>query len=92
MDSGYLKFVSVLASSAVFVLNFLIKFLIRALSMKEYHETQTKMNISVALKLTVARFINSSLVLIFVNETPKNWFKGGNLVYDANILLIMLAF
>jgi hypothetical protein len=92
MDSGYLKFISVLASGAVFVINFLLKFVVRAISMKERHETLTKMNISVALKLTVARFINSSIVLVLVNDYPKNWFKGGNLVYDANILLFMLAF
>jgi hypothetical protein len=49
------------------------------------------MNVSVAFKLTVARFVNSSLVLLMVNETPKTWFKGGDLVYDAQILIIILA-
>ena len=52
----------------------------------------TKMNVSVAFKLTFARFINSSLVLLMVNTTPKTWFKAGDLVYDAQILILILAF
>lgn len=59
--------------------------------MTEKHETLTKMNVSVAFKLTIARFINSSLVLLFVNGDPNTWFKAGDLVYDAQILIIILA-
>ena len=50
------------------------------------------MNVSVALKLTLARFINSSAVLIIVNWAAEKWFDGGNLVYDATILIGILAF
>lgn len=50
------------------------------------------MNVSVALKLTVARFINSSLILVFVNKEAKNWFESGNIAYEANILIFSLAF
>jgi hypothetical protein len=60
--------------------------------MGERHETATKMNISVALKLTVARFLNSSLMLVLVNPDPKEWFTGGNLAYDASMLVTILAF
>ena len=91
-DNGYLKAISGISAGAVFVINFLLKFSMRGLSNKEFHETQTKMNISVALKLTIARFVNSSLLLVIVNTDPGKWFQGGGLVYDANILLFMLAF
>lgn len=50
------------------------------------------MNVSVAYKLTVARFINSSLVLVVANWNAENWFQAGNLVYDASILILSLAF
>jgi hypothetical protein len=50
------------------------------------------MNISVALKLTVARFMNSSLILVIVNSDPKIWFTGGSLAYDASMLAFIMAF
>ena len=52
---------------SVFILNFFLKFSIRFISRWELHETQTKLNVSVALKLTIARFMNSSFVLYSVN-------------------------
>jgi len=63
----------------------------RKFSMGEKHETQTKMNVSVAFKLTLARFINSSFVLVIVNNLPTRWFDGGDLVYDAFILILILV-
>jgi len=80
------------ATVFVIVVNFLLQFVIRKFSMGERHETATKMNISVALKLTVARFLNSSLMLVLVNPDPKQWFNGGNLAYDASMLVTILAF
>ena len=69
-DQGLLKFISTFASGTVFAMNFLLKFSMRFLSKREMHETQTKTNVSVALKLTIARFINSSVILVIVNKTP----------------------
>ena len=37
----------------------------------------------------VARFLNSSVVLLFVYNDPKNWFKRGDLVYDATLLILI---
>ena len=50
------------------------------------------MNVAVALKLTVARFINSSLVLVVANWDASTWFQAGSLAYDASILILSLAF
>ena len=47
---------------------------------------------STALKLTIARFLNSSLVLVFVNNDPKQWFNEGDLAYDATLLICIMAF
>ena len=66
-DQAELLFISTTVSGSVFILNFLLKFSIRFISRWELHETQTKLNVSVALKLTIARFMNSSFVLYSVN-------------------------
>jgi hypothetical protein len=63
----------------------------RKISTIEQHSSLTNMNVSVAVKLTIARFLNSSLVLIFVNNDASQWFKNGNLAYDATILIALLA-
>lgn len=60
--------------------------------MAEKHETLTKLNVSVGIKLTIARFLNSSLILVLTNPNPKNWFKGGSLAYDATILILIMVF
>jgi hypothetical protein len=67
-------------------------FIIRRFSMEEKHETLTKLNVSVAVKLTVARFLNSSVILVLTNGDPKDWFKGGSLAYDATILICIMVF
>lgn len=76
----------------VVVVNYLLQFVIRRLSMHEKHETSTKMNVSIALKLTLARFLNSSVVLTMVNKDPELYYTGGNLAYDASMLLFIMAF
>ena len=73
-ELGLLKFISILTSLVVMVVNILLRFIIRRFSLSELHETTTKMNVSVAIKLTVARFLNSSIILILVNANPKTWF------------------
>ena len=52
----------------------------------------TKLNVSVAIKLTIARFLNSSVVLVIANYDARFWFKDGSLVYDATVLIFFMAF
>ena len=48
---------------------------------------------SVGFKLTVARFVNSSIILIVINyDRVTNWFNRAGLVYDATILMLLMAF
>lgn len=72
-------------------MNGLLVFVMRRFSTLEKHSTLTNVNVSVAVKLTIARFLNSSLVLIFVNAEPNKWFKNGNLAYDASVLIGLLV-
>jgi hypothetical protein len=67
-EKAEISSISAFAGVAVVIINVLMKFVMRKFSMGEKHDTQTKMNVSVALKLTLARFINSSLVLVIVND------------------------
>jgi hypothetical protein len=73
--------------------NSLLLIVIRKFALFEKRHTLTQMNVSVAYKLTIARFINSSLVLVVANWGHEaDWFKAGSLVYDASILIFSLAF
>lgn len=52
------------------------------------------MQISVAFKLTVARFCNSTFVLLGANVitgnySSKNWFDAGNLAQDIFVSVIL---
>ena len=87
-----MKVVTSLASGTIVIINTLLNFVMRHFSMAEQHETQTKMNVSVAFKLLIARFFNSSIILLLVNKDKSKWFKGGDLVYEATVLVGMLAF
>lgn len=52
----------------------------------------TDLNISVGFKLTMARFLNSSLLLLIINwNSATQWFYNGGLAYDATILMILMA-
>jgi cellulose synthase/poly-beta-1,6-N-acetylglucosamine synthase-like glycosyltransferase len=80
-----------MASGMIAFINAVLVFVVRAITSGERHETQTKHNVSVAFKLLVARFLNSSLVLVLINTNPNTWFRGGDLVYEASILIAIMA-
>ena len=84
--------ISGVSVATITLINMALKFSMRALSRWELHETQTKTNVSVALKLTIARFINSSFVLLFANTRYDRWYRNGNLVWDATLLIVILVF
>jgi hypothetical protein len=90
-EMGGVIFLSFLCSASVNIINAILVGVIRRFSLTEKHETVTKMNVSVAVKLTVARFLNNSVILVIANEDPKKWFRGGSLCYDAYILMLMMA-
>lgn len=58
----------------------------------EKHETYTAYNLSVAFKLTFARFINTSIVPIVINVTTSRWFVDGGLVSDIFYVMISISF
>jgi len=58
----------------------------------EKHSTVTDINVSVAVKLTLARFLNTSIIIVLVNKNTRNWFEGGSVAYDASFLMMIMAF
>lgn len=91
-DARVLQGVSAASSIAIYVVNASLKFLIRRLTVKERHSSITRLNISVGLKLTMARFINSSLLLLIINfDGATKWFDRAGLVYDATVLMLLMA-
>ena len=91
-EQGFATFLTVFASLTIlFVNDGLIRF-VRRFSLFEKHQTVTKIDVSVALKLAIARFLNQSIILVLVNENTKRWFEGGSLASDASILMISGAF
>ena len=64
----------------------------RNLSAKEKHETLTAYNLSVAFKLTFARFINTAIVPVIVNISSDKWFNEGGLVSDIFSIMISQSF
>ena len=81
-----------MTSVIVIIINVLLKFVMRRFSQFESHDTQTKHDVSVAFKLTIARFFNSSITLTIVNSEAIGWFDGGDLVQDAQVLIAIIMF
>ena len=47
---------------------------------------------SVAIKLTFARFVNTAIVPIIVNFSFDKWFMDGGLIMDVFYLLLAISF
>lgn len=70
----------------------MLKTVVRKFSQYEKYETLTAMDISVAFKLTLARFVNTALVPIMVNGDASKWFLNGGLVSDVFYIIVLACF
>ena len=64
------------------MVNKILAKIIRVLTAYEHHETHSKYNVSVAVKLVVATFINTAIIPMFVNFGKDKWFIRGGLMDD----------
>lgn len=83
--------ISILISVVIAVINDNLIKTIRRFTDYEKHQTITKINVSVAIKLTFARFLNCSVILLTTNNNVKGWFGDASLAYDASMLIIIMA-
>lgn len=82
---------SILCSFAISIINDNLIKTIRKFSDFEKHPTITNINVSVAIKLTFARFLNCSVILLTTNDNVRGWFNGASLAYDASMLILIMA-
>jgi len=83
--------ISILISIVIALINDNLIKTIRRFTDYEKHQTITKINVSVAIKLTFARFLNCSVILLTTNNNVKGWFGDASLAYDASMLIIIMA-
>ena len=58
---------SFVVAFVIILINIILKSVVRYLTSKERHETYTAYNLSVALKLMIARFVNTAIVPVIIN-------------------------
>ena len=90
--STLIRIISILTSFFVVFINFVLGRIIRILSAYEQHETYSKYHVSVAVKLTIATFINTGIVPLLVNFGKENWFDRGGLMVDIFYNTLTVAF
>lgn len=73
-------------------MNFTFGRLVRVLSSYEMHETYTKYYLSVALKLTFTRFINTGVIPLAVHFSIHDWFSTSGLATDVFVITIAISF
>ena len=81
-SAGAIRAISILTSFFVIFINVVLGRIIRILSAYEQHETYSKYHVSVAVKLTIATFINTGIVPMLVNFGKNSWFDRGGLAVD----------
>lgn len=81
------------ASSIIIAINnSVLAFVIRYISEFERHETYTKYNLSVSLKLTFSMFVNTAIIPLIVNLGRENWFGYGDLTVDIFFIIVSINF
>jgi len=83
---------SFVVAFVIILINIILKSVVRYLTSKERHETYTAYNLSVALKLMIARFVNTAIVPVIINIRLELWFNEGGLVQDLFSIMISISF
>lgn len=91
-NSKWVQGLSIAVSIVIIIINMLLRVVVRRFSLFEKHETYSNHNLSVAMKLTMARFINTAIVPILVDRGFDRWTAQGGLVSDIFYLLLSIAF
>jgi hypothetical protein len=79
---------SYLTAAVVALINSGMPFVMRAFVEYEKHETETDRKVYLAFKLTLLKFLNTSIIYVIVHREPSTWFTNGDLVNDVFGVLI----
>ncbi|CAI2384085.1 unnamed protein product [Moneuplotes crassus] len=84
--------ISFISSIFIAINNTILFKVIRYISQFERHETYTKMNLTVSVKLTVCVVINTGVIPLIVNLGKKRWFGRSGLAIDMFFILLAINF
>ena len=87
-----IRVLSFVCAFVIIFINTLLRNVVIFMTVYERHETRTAYNLSVALKLVMARFVNTAIVPVIVNIYSDKWFVDGGLVSDIFSIMISIAF
>lgn len=93
LDNWKIRLYSIWPSICIIMINFILGRSTRYFSSFERPHSITDLNISVAIKLTIAMFFNTALVTLIVNyDWSVDWFQSGGLVQSVTYILFSNAF
>lgn len=81
-----------LASLTIVASNKILIVVVRSFTRRENHATLSDFNLSVASKLTLARFVNTVIVPCSINYKYKEWYTRGGLLTDISFVVLAVAF
>lgn len=92
-DTWKVRLYAIWPSIVIIMINFILGKSTRYFSSFERPHTVTAYNASVAIKLTLAMFVNTAVIALVVNYDWENdWFVAGGLINDATYILFSNAF
>ena len=83
--------ISFICAFVIIIINNLLKIIVKYLTTKEKHETNTAFNLSLAVKLMLARFVNTAIVPVIINTKIGEWFSEGGLVSDLFSIMVSIS-
>jgi hypothetical protein len=87
-----INFFTFFASLTIVISNKVMIVVVRNFTEKEKHQTLSDFNMSVASKLTLARFVNTVIVPCSLSYQYENWFTRGGLLTDILFITFAVAF
>jgi hypothetical protein len=83
---------SILTAFLVSLINSIMPLIMRQFALYERAETKTDMSVALAYKLSILKFLNTSVIYVLVHDDPSSWFSSGDLVYDVFLVLMFAVF
>ena len=74
--------ITVINSLLVSIVSLILEFVIKELSNRELQASHTSINLTIAIKLVFALFINVGVTPLFVNFSTQKWFNRSGLIQD----------
>jgi hypothetical protein len=79
MDMLKAKFISILISLVIFIINQGLRIIIKIFSKYERLNSMTDYNLTVGFKITLSMFLNSAIFPLLINKDSNFWYKENGL-------------